>query len=125
MIKNEKEFKEYALDHYINEHCLGLNEFEADLKSIFLIKRLFKRFLLGDEINGTILVNLFIALYNVFPEDEVFENILIYKIEDYYYGTLKAVLKYMNVKITTDELTDTTVNIELLRFLCDKKHKYK
>lgn len=124
IIKNEKTFKEFALENYKNEHCISQSEFEADLKTIFLIKRLFKRFLLGDEINPMILVNLFITMKNVFPDDYAFEQILIYKIEDYYYGNLKSVLSFLNINMVSDELEETTMNIELKKLLMSIKYKY-
>ena len=123
-IKNEKEFKEFALENYVNEHCLSLNEFENDIKTIFLIKRLFKKFLLGEGINGIVLINLFVALHNVFPDDYVFEEILIYKIEDYYYGNLKSVLIYMQVDYQTDIMKETVSNTELTKLLRKIKYKY-
>ncbi len=98
ILKTEKQFREYALTNYINPHCLSLNEFENDLKTIFLIKRIFKRFLLGQEVNPIILMNLFVTMRNVFPEEIVLEEILIYKIEDYYYGSLKSVLLSFDTK---------------------------
>lgn len=124
IIKNEKYFKEYCINNYINPHCLSMTEFENDIKTIFLIKRLFKKFLLGNEINPIILMNLFVSLRNVFPDETVFEEILIYKIEDYYYGNLKSVLISLNHKIGSDELLQTTANKKMLMLLNEIKYKY-
>lgn len=124
ILKNEKQFREYALTNYINPHCLSLNEFENDLKTIFLIKRIFKRFLLGQEINPIILMNLFVTMRNVFPVENVLEEILIYKIEDYYYGNLKSVLLSFRYKIQSEELLETTANKELVNLLSKIKYKY-
>lgn len=124
ILKTEKQFREYALTNYINPHCLSLNEFENDLKTIFLIKRIFKRFLLGQEVNPIILMNLFVTMRNVFPEEIVLEEILIYKIEDYYYGSLKSVLLSFRYKIQSEELLETTANKELLNLLSKIKYKY-
>jgi hypothetical protein len=124
IIKNEKHFKEYSLNNYVNPHCLSLTEFENDIKTIFLIKRLFKKFLLGNEINPIILMNLFVSLRNVFPDETVFEEILIYKIEDYYYGNLKSVLMSLTHKIGSEELLQTTANKKMMMLLNEIKYKY-
>lgn len=124
IIKNEKQFREYSLNNYVNPHCLSLTEFENDIKTIFLIKRLFKKFLLEQEINPIILMNLFVALSNVFPNDNVLEEILVYKVEDYYYGNLKSVLMSFNYKIKTEELLSTTANKDMLNLLHKIKYKY-
>ena len=91
----DSNFVMYAMRHYDNPQCADIEEFYGDLKHINYIRRLFARY--GNEagLKERLILNHLIILFNVFPV-EVATNILFFKIEREYWGSLKTFLVYLN-----------------------------
>ncbi len=105
----------FAIKHYDNPQCEGEKEFHDDMKRFKYIKRLLRKFNDSGVLKERLLLNHIIVLNNLFgPEACV--TLLIYKIQNQHWSTLKAFLLYLNM-IQKDELPDITVNEEVYNIL--------
>ena len=102
----------YAIRHYDNPHCEGEKEFEDDLKRFKYIKRLLRKYYDTGILKERLLLNHLIVLTNVFGATAS-TTLLLYKIQQEYWSTLKSFLIYLNT-ITEDELKHIKVNTEVL-----------
>ena len=108
----------FAIKHYDNPQCEGEKEFHDDMKRFKYIKRLLRKHKDSDILKERLLLNHIIILNNLFgPEACV--TLLLFKIQQEYWGTLKSFLLYLNM-IRDDELTQFPTNntvVEILRKL--------
>ncbi len=91
---DENTFLVYAIKHYYNPGCMGMQELEDDLKRIKYIKRLLNRYHKTGEVNERLVINHLIVLYNVFGNAAT--DILFYKLEQEYWTDLKTYLVFLN-----------------------------
>jgi len=93
----------FAIRHYDNPHCEGEKEFYDDMKRFQYIKRLLRKYKETNILKERLILNHIIILRNLFgPEACV--TLLLYKIQQEYFGTLKSFLLYLNM-IREDELS--------------------
>ena len=93
----------FAISHYDNPHCEGEKEFYDDMKRFKYIKRLLRKYKETNILKERLILNHIIILRNLFgPEACV--TLLLYKIQQEYFGTLKSFLLYLNM-IREDELS--------------------
>jgi hypothetical protein len=102
----------YAIKHYDNPHCMGEKEFEDDLKRFKYIKRLLRKYYDTGILKERLLLNHIIVLNNVFGADAC-ATLLLFKIQDQYWPTMKAFLLFLNI-LREDELE----HIETDVFVC-------
>ena len=105
----------YAIKNYDNPQCEGEKEFEDDLKRFKYIKRLLRRYYDTGVLKERLLLNHLIVLNNVFSV-EASTTLLLYKIQEEYWSTLKSFLIYLNT-ITEEELCEIETNKEVLDVL--------
>ena len=105
----------YAIRHYNNPQCEGEKEFEDDLKRFKYIKRLLRKYHDTGILKERLLLNHLIVLTNVFGTTACV-TLLLYKIQQEYWSTLKSFLIYLNT-ISEDELIDIDINKEVLEIL--------
>ena len=105
----------YAIRHYDNPQCEGEKEFEDDLKRFKYIKRLLRKYYDTGILKERLLLNHLIVLTNVFGATAL-TTLLLYKIQQEYWSTLKSFLIYLNT-ISEDELIDIDINKEVLEIL--------
>jgi len=86
----------YAMKHYDNPSCKGLDEFKDDLKRFSYVKRLLKKHHAGDGLKERLIINHLIILYNLFGVKAT-TKMLFFKIEDKYKNKLKSFLIFLNV----------------------------
>ena len=105
----------FAIKHYDNPQCEGEKEFHDDMKRFKYIKRLLRKHKDSDILKERLLLNHIIILNNLFgPEACV--TLLLFKIQQEYWETLKSFLLYLNM-IRNDELNEVESNEEVLEAL--------
>tara|TARA_B100000073_G_scaffold333787_1_gene325619 strand:- start:75 stop:437 length:363 start_codon:yes stop_codon:yes gene_type:complete len=105
----------FAIKHYDNPQCEGEKEFHDDMKRFKYIKRLLRKYKDSGILKERLLLNHIIILNNLFgPEACV--TLLLFKIQQEYWGTLKSFLLYLNM-IRSDELKEVESNEEILKVL--------
>ena len=92
----------YAIKHYDNPQCEGEKEFYDDMKRFKYIKRLLRKYKETNVLKERLILNHIIILRNLFgPEACV--TLLLFKIQQEHFSTLKSFLLYLNM-IREDEL---------------------
>lgn len=91
---NDDNFLIFAIKHYDNPGCDGMDDLEDDMKRFKYIKRLFRRYETNGVLSERLILNHLIVLYNVFGKAAT--SLLFYKIEEKYWAILKSFLVYMN-----------------------------
>ena len=105
----------FAIKHYDNPQCEGEKEFHDDMKRFKYIKRLLRKYKDSGILKERLLLNHNIILNNLFgPEACV--TLLLFKIQQEYWETLKSFLLYLNM-IRNDELNEVESNEEVLEAL--------
>lgn len=92
---NEENFIIYAIKHYDNPHCKGMDEFLDDLKRFKYLIRLFRKYNSGKELKERLILNHIIVIYNLFGP-EAATKMLFYKIEKKFWSQLKTFLVFLN-----------------------------
>ena len=105
----------YAIRHYNNPHCEGEKEFEDDLKRFKYIKRLLRKYHDTGILKERLLLNHIIVLHNVFGADAC-ATLLLFKIQEEYWPTLKSFLLFLNI-LVTDELPNVKENEKVYKVL--------
>ena len=105
----------YAIKHYHNPSCEGINEFYDDMKRFKYIKRLFRKYQDSGVLKERLLLNHVIVLSNLFGA-EACVTLLLFKIQREYWSTLKSFLLFLNI-IRDDELKDVRENNRVLEIL--------
>ena len=91
----------YAIKHYQNPSCQGMEEFYDDMKRFKYIKRLFRKYKETGELKERLLLNHIIVLYNLFGADAA-STLLFFKIEAEYWSALKSFLEFLNMMQEND-----------------------
>jgi hypothetical protein len=94
-VLNDNTYMMYAMKHYDNPQCIGMDEFQEDLNRIKYIKRLFRKYKNNDILRERLILNHIIIFYNVFGVKSG-TRILFYKIEEEVHDLLKTFLVYLN-----------------------------
>jgi hypothetical protein len=90
----DENFLLYAISHYNNPQCRGVDEFNEDILRLVYIKRLVKKYLNGGELRERLIMNHIITLYNVFGIEPA-TRILLYKMEKDLMPVIKSFLVYL------------------------------
>ena len=110
----EENFTLFAMKHYDNPHCRGVNEFNDDLKKFKYLKRLFRKYRAGGGLKERLILNHIIVIYNLFGVDAA-SNMLFFKIDKKYWPQLKSFLMYLNVMPPDNLMVE--VDLEVLQSL--------
>ena len=110
----EENFTLFAMKHYDNPHCRGVNEFNDDLKKFKYLKRLFRKYKAGGGLKERLILNHIIVIYNLFGVDAA-TNMLFFKIDKKYWPQLKSFLMYLNVMPPDNLMVE--VDLEVLQSL--------
>jgi len=92
---SEENFVLFAMNHYENPQCRGINEFEEDLKRFKYLKRLFCRYKQDGELKERLILNHLIVLNNVFGVSAA-TKMLFFKIDEEFWPQLKTFLVFLN-----------------------------
>ena len=98
----EDNFVIYAIKHYDNPNCRGMNEFLDDLKRFKYLKRLFRKYSAGKGLKERLIINHIVVLYNVFGV-EAATRMLFFKLDDKDYEVIRPILIFLNF-ISGDEI---------------------
>ena len=91
----------YAIKHYQNPSCQGMEEFYDDMKRFKYVKRLFRKYKETGELKERLLLNHIIVLNNLFGA-EAASTLLFFKIEAEYWSALKSFLEFLNLMPEND-----------------------
>ena len=91
----------FAIKHYQNPSCEGINEFYSDMKRFKYIKRLFRKYKESGELKERLLLNHIIVLNNMFGADAA-STLLFFKLEQEYWAALKSFLAFLNIMPEND-----------------------
>lgn len=91
----EDNFVLYAMKHYDNPGCKGVDEFLDDLKRFSYLKRLFRKHTSGKVLREKLIINHLVVIYNLFGIDAA-TNMLFFKIEKKHWSQLKTFLTFLN-----------------------------
>lgn len=86
----------YAMKHYDNPQCHGVNEFTEDFDRIKYVKRLFKRYQLKGVLKERLILNHIIVVYNVFGA-EAATRIMFFRLESDLWPILKTFLVFLSL----------------------------
>lgn len=78
----ENNFLLIAAKYYDNPSCSTIEEFESDLKIFQYIKKLFKKYRNGDDLNERLILNHIIVVFNLFGS--IAPHMLFMKLEKYH-----------------------------------------
>lgn len=104
----------YAMKHYDNSQCMGIQEFQEDLGRIKYIKRLFRKYQKNGVLRERLILNHIIIMYNVFGIRAA-TRILFFKIDQEHHSLLKTFLVFLNYLPESD-----IPEIQLIRVSLDK-----
>ena len=105
----------YAIKHYDNPQCEGEKEFYDDMKRFKYVKRLLRKYKDTKVLKERLLLNHIIILRNLFGS-EACVTLLLFKIPQEYWSTLKSFLLYLNM-ISADDLVDIRLHAHVLATL--------
>lgn len=108
----EDNFILFAMKHYDNPSCKGLNEFQDDLKKFRYLKRLFRKYRPGSGLKERLIINHIVVLYNLFGVYAA-TKMLFFKIDKKHWPQLKAFLLYLNLMPPDNLLIETDTNVVL------------
>lgn len=91
----EDNFTLFAIKHYDNPACRGIEEFNDDLKKFRYLKRLFNKYSEGKELKERLILNHLVVIYNLFGI-EAATKMLFLKIEKQFWSQLKTFLFFLN-----------------------------
>jgi hypothetical protein len=112
-------FMMFAMKHYDNPQCMGMEEFQSDLNRIKYIKRLFRKYKKNGVLRERLILNHIIIFYNVFGV-EAGTRILFYKIEEEMHSLLKTFLVFLNYApetIPEIDLVSISLNTDVINRL--------
>ena len=95
VILTEENFTMYAIKHYSNPSCGGIQDFNDDLRRLRYIKRLLGRYRQSGEIKERLVINHLVVFFNVFGV-EAATKMLFFKIKESLWPELKTFLVYLN-----------------------------
>ena len=85
----------YAMKHYENPQCVGIEEFHEDLNRTKYLKRLFRKYNSSGVLRERLILNHIIIFYNVFGIDAA-TRLLFFRIESDLHPLLKTFLVFLN-----------------------------
>ena len=85
----------FAMKHYENPQCAGVDEFNEDINRIRYLKRLFRRYDTTGELRERLILNHIIIFYNVFGIVPA-TRILFSRIEPDLHSLLKTFVVFLN-----------------------------
>ena len=88
-------FLMYAIKHYNNPSCRGIQDFNDDLRRLRYIKRLLGRYRQTGVIKERLVINHLVVFFNVFGV-EAATRMLFFKIKESLWPELKTFLVYLN-----------------------------
>ena len=91
----------YAIKHYHNPSCEGINEFYDDMKRFKYIKRLFRKYKDSGVLKERLLLNHIIILNNLFGA-EAASTLLLFMIEMEHWSALKSFMEFLNIMPEND-----------------------
>lgn len=91
----EDNFTLFAIKHYDNPACRGIDEFNDDLKRLKYVKRLFNKYSENNELKERLILNHLVVLYNLFGV-EAATKMLFLRIERRFWSQLKTFLVFLN-----------------------------
>ena len=106
----------YAIQHYHNPSCEGMDEFNDDMKRFKYIKRLFRKYKDTGILKDRLLLNHIIVLNNLFGA-EASSTLLFFKTEQEHWPVLKPILEFLNIMPENDLkeiISDTTIKQKLM-----------
>ena len=117
----------YAIKHYNNPSCRGIQDFNDDLRRLRYIKRLLGRYRQTGEVKERLVINHLVVFFNVFGV-EAATRMLFFKIKESLWPELKTFLVYLNympqvvivsngLKLPESEIPLDQVLVEILRKL--------
>jgi hypothetical protein len=107
----EETFIMYAIKHYDNPHCKGMDEFLDDIKRFKYIKRLLRKYQVGKELKERLILNHIIVLNNLFGV-EAATKMLFFKIEKKFWPQIKTFLVFLNYMPTNIIINEDMVVAE-------------
>jgi len=90
-----RNFEFFAMQHYNNTECCDIEEFKEDLARFKYLKRLFRRYEVHNDLQGRLILNHIIVIYNVFGI-EAANRMMWFKIDEEHYHYLKPFLIFLN-----------------------------
>ena len=105
----------YAIKHYHNPSCEGINEFYDDMKRFKYIKRLFRKYKDSGVLKERLILNHIIVLDNLFGADAA-STLLFFKLEQEYWPALKSFLTFLSIMPENDLIyinSDPVIDLKL------------
>jgi sulfur relay (sulfurtransferase) DsrC/TusE family protein len=115
---DDKNFKQYAVENYVNKACLSADEFWEDFNRMKYIKRLLKKYKKDGVLKERLILNHLVSFYNVF-EISAANRMLFHKIEPEIQPALKTFLVFLNYLPS-----NWFVEVPLDSFIVDKLRKF-
>jgi hypothetical protein len=117
MIAEEKNLLEsYVFEAWEEKFCAGDEAFEEDFKTFSYIKKIFSRYNNGSVLPTRLLINHIITASNVFGP-RLTSTILFSKINKESWGSLKAVLSFLNYYTETPSTKEVNLDSNILALL--------
>ena len=91
----------YAIRHYDNPSCSGMDEFHDDMKRFKYIKRLIRKYKDTGVLKERLILNHIIVINNLFGP-EAASTLLFFKIEQEFWSCLKPFLEFLSIMPETD-----------------------
>lgn len=110
----EDNFVLYAMKHYDNPHCKGVEEFNDDLKKFRYLLRLFRKYKLSGILKEKLIINHIVVLYNLFGA-EAATKMLFFKIDRKFWPELKTFLVFLS--LMPPEETDIPIDNKIANIL--------
>jgi len=112
----KENFLLFAAKEYTNQYCLGVTEFNSDLKRFMYIKRLLNKHLNSTEFDFRLLVNHIIILNNLFSV-KALNRMLYFYCDSKSWPTIKCITEFL--KISDIAIPEVRGNIKK----CKKTYK--
>lgn len=93
MTLDENNFLLIAAKYYDNPSCNSIEEFENDLKTFQYLKKLFRKYKNGDDLNERLILNHIIVIFNLFGK--LAPHLLFFKLQKYH-DCLKPFLLFLD-----------------------------
>lgn len=92
---NDDNYVLFAMKHYENPQCSGIEEFHEDLNRIKYLKRLLRKYKTHGVLREQLILNHLIIFYNVFGIESA-TRLLFNRIEHDLHSFLKTFIVYLN-----------------------------
>lgn len=102
----KENFLLYAAKEYNNPQCLGVTEFNSDLKRFMYIKRLLKRHLRGSDTDFRLLLNHILIINNLFNPKATCRMLFFY-CNTQTWPVLVAICTFLNIYV--EDIPETRV----------------